>query len=64
MEVGHHKAVEDFAEAQSLALYATGRVADDGIIDPRIPAPPSPWRCPPATQRRSEGADGYGVFRL
>ena len=28
-------AVEDFAEAASLALHATGRVADDGIIDPR-----------------------------
>ncbi|MDQ6838550.1 MAG: acyl-CoA carboxylase subunit beta, partial [Actinomycetota bacterium] len=27
--------VENFAEAASLALYATGRVADDGIIDPR-----------------------------
>ena len=28
-------AVEDRAERESLALYATGRVADDGIIDPR-----------------------------
>jgi acetyl-CoA carboxylase carboxyltransferase component len=29
------RSVEEFAEAQSLALYATGRLADDGIIDPR-----------------------------
>src|SRR5260370_24893035 len=28
-------AVEHYAEAGSLALYATRRVADDGIIDPR-----------------------------
>ena len=28
-------AVEDRTEKESLALYATGRVADDGIIDPR-----------------------------
>src|SRR5262249_55845564 len=34
-EAAISKAVEDFAEAGSLALYATGRAADDGIIDPR-----------------------------
>ncbi len=29
------KAVEDTVEAQSNAIYASGRVWDDGVIDPR-----------------------------
>ncbi len=58
------KAVEDFAEAGSLALYATGRVADDGIIDPRdtrtaVAMALSACHCGPV-----QGARGYGVFRL
>jgi acyl-CoA carboxylase subunit beta len=58
------KAVEDFAEAGSRALYATGRVADDGIIDPRdtrtvVAMALSACHSAPVT-----GARGYGVFRL
>lgn len=58
------RAVESFAEAQSRALYATGRVADDGVIDPRD----TRWvlaMALDAAQRGSvEGPHRYGVFRL
>jgi acyl-CoA carboxylase subunit beta len=64
IEAAITKAVEDFAEAGSLALYATGRVADDGIIDPRdtrtvVAMALSACHCGPV-----RGASGYGVFRL
>jgi acyl-CoA carboxylase subunit beta len=64
VEAAITKAVEDFAEAGSLALYATGRVADDGIIDPRdtraaLAMALSACHCGPV-----RGAHGYGVFRL
>jgi acetyl-CoA carboxylase carboxyltransferase component len=64
VEAAITKAVEDFAEAGSLALYATGRVADDGIIDPRdtraaLAMALSACHCGPV-----HGARGYGVFRL
>jgi acetyl-CoA carboxylase carboxyltransferase component len=56
--------VAEYAEAGSRALYATGRVADDGIIDPRdtrtvLAMALSACHCAPVA-----GARGYGVFRL
>jgi acetyl-CoA carboxylase carboxyltransferase component len=58
------KAVEDFAEAQSLALYATGRVADDGVIDPRDTRTVVAMALSACHSAPVEGATGYGVFRL
>jgi acetyl-CoA carboxylase carboxyltransferase component len=57
------KAVEDFAEAQSLGLYATGRVVDDGIIDPRDTRTVVAMALSACDSGPVEGARGYGVFR-
>ncbi|MGH9115200.1 MAG: acyl-CoA carboxylase subunit beta, partial [Acidimicrobiales bacterium] len=58
------KAVEDFSEAQSLGLYATGRVADDGIIDPRDTRTVVAMALSACHSGAVEGARGFGVFRL
>jgi acetyl-CoA carboxylase carboxyltransferase component len=58
------KAVEDFAESQSLALYATGRAADDGVIDPRDTRTVVAMALSACHTAPVEGARGYGVFRL
>jgi acetyl-CoA carboxylase carboxyltransferase component len=58
------RAVEDFAESQSLALYATGRVADDGIIDPRDTRTVVAMALSACHSGPVEGARGFGVFRL
>jgi len=57
-------AVEYYAEAGSLALYATGRVADDGIIDPRDTRTVIAMALSACHSGPVEGARGYGVFRL
>ena len=64
MEGAITKAVEDFAEAQSLALYATGRVADDGVIDPRDTRTVVAMALSACHSAPVEGASGFGVFRL
>jgi acetyl-CoA carboxylase carboxyltransferase component len=58
------KAVEDFAEAMSLGLYATGRVADDGVIDPRDTRTVVAMALSACHSAPVKGASGYGVFRL
>ena len=57
-------AVEHYAEAGSLALYATGRVADDGIIDPRDTRTVIAMALSACHSAPVLGASGYGVFRL
>jgi acetyl-CoA carboxylase carboxyltransferase component len=57
-------AVEEFAEAQSLGLYATGRVADDGIIDPRDTRTVVAMALSACHSGPVQGAAGFGVFRL
>src|SRR5262249_58795225 len=57
-------AVEHYAEAGSLALYATGRVADDGIIDPRDTRTVIAMALSACHTAPVRGASGYGVFRL
>jgi acetyl-CoA carboxylase carboxyltransferase component len=57
-------AVEHYAEAGSLALYATGRVADDGIIDPRDTRTVLAMALSACHSGPVQGARGYGVFRL
>jgi acetyl-CoA carboxylase carboxyltransferase component len=64
MDAAITKAVEDFAEAQSLGLYATGRVADDGIIDPRDTRTVVAMALSACHSAPVEGARGFGVFRL
>ncbi|WP_262319940.1 acyl-CoA carboxylase subunit beta [Acidiferrimicrobium sp. IK] len=56
--------VEAYAEAMSLGLYATGRVVDDGIIDPRDTRDAVGMALSACHSGPVEGAAGYGVFRL
>jgi len=63
VEAAITKAVEDFAEAQSLGLYATGRVVDDGIIDPRDTRTVVAMALSACHSAPVEGARGFGVFR-
>ncbi len=64
MEAAITAAVEQFAEAQSLGLYATGRVVDDGIIDPRDTRTVIGMALSACHSAKVEGASGFGVFRL
>ena len=57
-------AVEEGAEEQSLALYATGRIADDGIIDPRDTRTVLGMALSAVHSGEVSGARGFGVFRL
>ena len=58
------RAVEEAQEKSSLALSATGAVADDGIIDPRDTRTVLGICLSVVRNRPIDGADGYGVFRL
>ena len=64
MEAAITAAVEQFAEAQSLGMYATGRVVDDGIIDPRDTRTVIGMALSACHSGKVEGASGFGVFRL
>ena len=57
-------AVEDRSEKESLALYATGRVADDGIIDPRDTRTVLGITLSACHNAEVKGAEGYGVYRM
>jgi acetyl-CoA carboxylase carboxyltransferase component len=57
-------AVEDFTEKASLALYATGRVVDDGIIDPRDTRTVLGITLSACHNAEVKGAQGFGVFRM
>lgn len=57
-------AVEDRAEKESLALYATGRLADDGIIDPRDTRAVLGIALSACHNAEVKGTQGYGVFRM
>ncbi len=57
-------AVEEIQEKGSLALRATGAVADDGIIDPRDTRDTLGMCLSVVANRAIEGTTGYGVFRL
>ena len=56
--------VEEMAERQSLALYATGRVVDDGVIDPRDTRHAVGMALSACHSNVVKGASGFGVFRL
>ena len=55
--------VEHYHELKSLALYATGRIADDGIIDPRDTRDVVGMSLSVCHNNDVEGAGGFGVFR-
>jgi acetyl-CoA carboxylase carboxyltransferase component len=57
-------AVEEAAERQSLGLYATGRLADDAMIDPRDTRDAVGFALSAVHNNVVEGAKGFGVFRL
>lgn len=55
--------VEHYHELKSLALYATSRVGDDGIIDPRDTRDVIGMSLSVCHTNDVEGAEGFGVFR-
>jgi acyl-CoA carboxylase subunit beta len=57
-------AVEAGAEAQSLGLYATGRLADDAMIDPRDTRHAVGMALSACHNNEIKGAQNFGVFRM
>jgi acetyl-CoA carboxylase carboxyltransferase component len=57
-------AVEEQIERESLALFMTGRVYDDGIIDPRDTRTVLGICLSAVHNNVVEGRHGYGVFRM
>jgi len=55
--------VEHYHELKSLALYATGRIADDGIIDPRDTRDVVGMSLSVVHNNDVNGAEGFGVYR-
>ncbi len=51
-------------EAESNALYATGHVWDDGIIDPRDTRTALGLALSAAFNAEVRGSDSFGVFRM
>jgi acetyl-CoA carboxylase carboxyltransferase component len=63
-DVRSFKQAEDRAEKESLAIYATGRVADDAVIDPRDTRTVLGIALSAVHSNEVKGAAGYGVFRM
>jgi acyl-CoA carboxylase subunit beta len=57
-------AVEQQIEAESLPMFLSGRLYDDGVIDPRDTRTVLGLSLSAACSARVEGARGYGVFRM
>jgi len=60
---GVKQVIEQQVDAQSTALYATARVWDDGIIDPRQTRDVLAISLSAAYSRHVEGTSSWGVFR-
>ncbi|MEE3255699.1 MAG: carboxyl transferase domain-containing protein [Actinomycetota bacterium] len=58
------ESVEHYHELKSLALYSSGRVTDDGIIDPRDTRDVIALSLSACSNNKVEGAEGFGVFRM
>ncbi|GGP71532.1 acyl-CoA carboxylase subunit beta [Saccharothrix coeruleofusca] len=56
--------VEGQVEQQSLAAFLSGRLYDDGVIDPRDTRTVLGLCLSAVHSGRIEGAEGYGVFRM
>jgi acetyl-CoA carboxylase carboxyltransferase component len=57
-------AIESQIESESTALFATGRLWDDGIIDPRDTRTVLGIALSACHSAPVKGADGFGVFRM
>ncbi len=57
-------AVEDQIERESAALFLSGRLYDDGVIDPRDTRTVLAIALTTVHSGPIRGADGYGVFRM
>jgi acetyl-CoA carboxylase carboxyltransferase component len=57
-------AFEQQVESQSTALFATGRLWDDGIIDPRDTRTALTLALSATHSAPVTGADAFGVFRM
>jgi acetyl-CoA carboxylase carboxyltransferase component len=62
-EVSRQK-VEDQIERESLALYMTGKLYDDGIIDPRDTRTVLGMCLSAIDNQSTHGTRGYGVYRM
>jgi acetyl-CoA carboxylase carboxyltransferase component len=58
------KTVEEQVESQSAATYLSGRLYDDGVIDPRDTRTVLGICLSTATTAPVHGAEGFGVFRM
>ena len=58
------KTVEEQVESQSAAMYLSGRIYDDGVIDPRDTRTVLGICLSVAHTAPVRGADGFGVFRM
>ena len=58
------ESVEHYHELKSLALYSSGRVTDDGIIDHRDTRDVIALSLSACSNNKIEGAEGFGVFRM
>jgi acetyl-CoA carboxylase carboxyltransferase component len=58
------EAVRDHVDAESTALFNTGRLYDDGIIDPRDTRTVVGMALSACHSGEVKGTDGYGVFRM
>jgi acetyl-CoA carboxylase carboxyltransferase component len=58
------EAIESQIEAESTALYATGRLWDDGIIDPRDTRTVLGIALSACHSAPVQGTSNFGVFRL
>ncbi len=56
--------IEDQIEAESLAMFLSGRMLDDGIIDPRDTRSVLGLALSAIHNGPVEGAEGFGVFRM
>ncbi len=56
--------VEHYAEERSKGLYATSRVSDDGMIDPRDTRTVLAMVLSVCHNEKVEGAKGYGTWRM
>jgi acetyl-CoA carboxylase carboxyltransferase component len=56
--------VEGMVDAQSTALFATSRLWDDGIVDPRDTRTVLGIALSAAHSAEVKGAESYGVFRM
>jgi acyl-CoA carboxylase subunit beta len=57
-------AIENQIEAESLPMFLSGRLYDDGVIDPRDTRSVVGLCLSAAAAAPIEGADGFGVFRM